>query len=163
MGGWGRFLILPIIVLGACTLWSCRSRCEGWPYAVTLGDTCINVEVARTEAERNHGLMFRGELGENWGMLFVYDREEPLSFWMKNTKIPLSIAFIDRTLVVRDIQDMQPMSEETHTAKAPVMYALEVNRGWFAKHGVTAGTQVKFSPKLQELIRETGAGDQGTR
>ena len=152
--GWGRCLVLPILILGACSLPSCESRREGWPYAVTLGDARINVEVVKTEAERNVGLMFRSELGRDWGMLFVYDREEPLTFWMKNTRIPLSIAFIDRTLAVRDIQDMQPMSEVRHTSKAPVVYALEANRGWFARHGVTVGTRVKFSPKLEELIGE---------
>jgi len=148
---WCQRAFLPIILLCTGCSVGCNTSETEWPYTVELGGTRVNVEVASTPAECARGLMFRDRLGENWGMLFVYGKEQRLSFWMKNTTIPLSIAFIDREGVVRDIQDMTPLSEEPHTAGVPVPYALEVNRGWFARHGVVPGTTVGFSPKLEAL------------
>ena len=92
-------------------------------------------------------------------MLFVYESEEPLAFWMKNTTIPLSIAFLDRKRVVRDIQDMTPRSEARHVASAPVMFALEVNQGWFARHDVTPLATAVFSPELDALIETYRQGE----
>ncbi len=103
----------------------------------------IKMEIAATPAEREMGLMFRDSLPENQGMLFVFDREEPLSFWMKNTKIPLSIAFLDRDFVIVDIQKMEPLSETTHISARPAMYALEVNQGFFEKHGIGIGDTLR--------------------
>lgn len=156
MSHWCRRLILPILVVGAVCCLGCGPRAGKWPYVVELGESSVNVEVALTPEQCRRGLMFRSELGKDWGMLFVYGAEDKLSFWMKNTKVPLSIAFIDRNLVVRDVQDMTPMSEELHTSKAPVMYALEVNRGWFSRHGIEPGTTVNFSPELEALIKDGG-------
>jgi uncharacterized membrane protein (UPF0127 family) len=98
------------------------------------------------------GLMGRERLGPDWGMLFVYDHEETLRFWMKNTKIPLSIAFLDDGLVVRDIQDMAPFDLTPHVSQAPVRYALEMEQGWFARRNVVPGTVAKFSPELDAFI-----------
>ncbi len=88
--------------------------------------------------------MYRDSLPENHGMLFVFDREQPLAFWMKNTKIPLSIAFLNKDFVIVDIQDMEPFSEKTHISAVPAMYALEVNQGFFRKHGIEVGDTLKF-------------------
>ena len=111
---------------------------------LTIKGKTIKVEVARTEKEKERGLMFRGRMGKDEGMLFVYEREEMLSFWMKNTRLPLSIAFIDKGGRIVDIQDMEPFSLETHTSAHPATYALEMNRGWFAKEGVKVGDSVKI-------------------
>ena len=111
---------------------------------LTIKGKTIKVEVARTEKEKERGLMFRGRMGKDEGMLFVYEREEMLSFWMKNTRLPLSIAFIDKGGRIVDIQDMEPFNLETHTSAHPAKYALEMNRGWFAKEGVKVGDSVKI-------------------
>ena len=105
----------------------------------------LKVEVAQTEPEKAQGLMFRDSLGQEQGMLFVYEKEEFLSFWMKNTRLPLSIAFIDRNHRIVDIQDMEPFSLATHGSAIPAKFALEVNRGWFQKNGIHVGDSVFFA------------------
>jgi uncharacterized protein len=90
--------------------------------------------------------MERTELVENAGMLFVFDREQPLSFWMRNTVIPLSIAYIDAEGRIADIQDMQPLDETPHPSAEPARYALEVNQGFFEERGVEVGDEVEVPP-----------------
>lgn len=109
-----------------------------------LGDTSLDVEIADTEEKREKGLMEREELSEKSGMLFVYNTEKPLYFWMKNTKLPLSIAFFDKEKVLRQIEDMPPpYSEKTLRSKEPSRYALEVQRGWFERNNIRPG--MKFT------------------
>ena len=110
--------------------------------SLTLKEKKIRVEVVRTEGEKAKGLMFREKLGKNEGMLFVYEREEILSFWMKNTRIPLSIAFIAKSGKIVDIQDMEPFNLQSHVSARPAQYALEVNQGWFRKNGIEVGDSV---------------------
>ena len=117
---------------------------------LTIKGKTIKVEVARTEKEKERGLMFRERLGKDEGMLFVYEREERLSFWMKNTRLPLSIAFIDKGGRIVDIQDMEPFSLETHMSAYPARYALEMNRGWFAREGIKVGDLVKIPPTVHK-------------
>jgi hypothetical protein len=103
----------------------------------------LSVEIADNEFRRRKGLMFRQTLPQNAGMLFVFDYEQRLSFWMKNTYIPLSIAFIDSAGVIREIYDMRPLDETNICAsKHAVRYALEVNRGWFAANNIATGSKV---------------------
>ena len=106
----------------------------------------VRVEVADDLAEQAKGLMDRTMLGENRGMLFVYPEERELSFWMKNTLIPLSIAFIDSESRIIDIQDMKPLDDEppSYVSAEPVQYALEVNQGFFEKNGVRLGDRVEL-------------------
>jgi uncharacterized membrane protein (UPF0127 family) len=99
----------------------------------------VQVEIADTDAERQTGLMGRTALAEDAGMLFVFDQEQPLSFWMKDTLLPLSIAYIDEGGSIVDIQDMQPLDETSHPSAAPARYALEVNQGFFEARGVQVG------------------------
>ncbi|NWF55942.1 MAG: DUF192 domain-containing protein [Syntrophaceae bacterium] len=117
---------------------------------LTIKGREIRVEVARTEEEKARGLMFRDKLGIDEGMLFVYEKEEFLTFWMKNTLLPLSIAFIDRKGMIVDIQDMEPFSLRTHTSARPARYALEMNKNWFRKNGVQPGDMVKIPPALEK-------------
>lgn len=114
--------------------------------SLTLKGKNLKVEVVQTEEEKARGLMFRESLGKNEGMLFVYEKEEFLSFWMKNTRIPLSIAFMDAKGIIVDIQDMEPFGLETHTSAFPALYALEVNQGWFRRNGITVGDRVNLPP-----------------
>jgi uncharacterized protein len=106
----------------------------------------VRVEVADNIFERARGLMYRTALGVNRGMLFVYPEEQRLSFWMKNTLIPLSIAFIDSERRIVDIQDMKPLDDEppSYVSADPAQYALEVNQGFFDERGVKVGDRVEL-------------------
>lgn len=107
-----------------------------------LASGSIEVEVAATKAERALGLMHRKVMPEWRGMLFVYPSPAYFCMWMKNTRIPLSVAFIDAEGKVINIEDMAPHTETNHCTARNAMYALEANHGWFAKNGVLPGTQV---------------------
>jgi uncharacterized membrane protein (UPF0127 family) len=104
----------------------------------------LKVELARTAGERSRGLMFREELAEDGGMLFVYAEDTEAGFWMKDTLIPLSIAFIAADGTILDIQDMEPLSEDTHRPPEPYRYGLEVNQDWFREHGLGRGDRVEI-------------------
>jgi uncharacterized protein len=98
----------------------------------------ISAEVADNMRTRSDGLMMRNKMAQNQGMLFVFERAEPHCFWMRNTLLPLSIAFIDDNGVIVNIADMKPQSDDSHCSKKPVRYALEMNQGWFAAKGIKA-------------------------
>lgn len=110
-----------------------------------IKDKEIWVEVAKTPEQRARGLMWRKDLGDNEGMLFIFEKEEYHSFWMKNTYIPLSIAFIDKNGRIIEIRDMKPLSTETHSPPKPILYALEMKKGWFFKNGIRKGDTIRFS------------------
>ena len=110
-----------------------------------IKDKEIRVEVARTPEERAKGLMGRGSLGKEEGMLFIFEKEEIHGFWMKNTLIPLSIAFIDKKGTIVWITEMNPLTLSVHSPPRPVLYALEMNKGWFAANGIKAGDGMRFS------------------
>jgi uncharacterized membrane protein (UPF0127 family) len=99
----------------------------------------VRVEVADEPAEWSRGLMFRPELAEDAGMLFAFPADVEYAFWMKDTQIALSIAFIAADGQIVDLQDMEPQSTELHVPAAPYRYALEVNQGFFARHGLKVG------------------------
>jgi len=106
----------------------------------------IRAEVARTPEQRAIGLMHRKELGANDGMLFVFEQPATQCFWMKNTLIPLSIAFLDDRGRVVNIADMQPQSLDSHCSARPVRFALEMNQGWFARRGIEPGFKLDGPP-----------------
>ena len=112
----------------------------------SCGEVRVRVEVADDPAERAKGLMYRKALGKNRGMLFIYPEEQELSFWMKNTLIPLSIAFMDSERRIIDIQDMKPLDDRPphYVSSEPAQYALEVNQGFFKKRGVKVGDRVEL-------------------
>jgi uncharacterized protein len=106
----------------------------------------VRVEIADGLLERVRGLMDRTSLGEDRGMLFVFRREQPLSFWMRDTRIPLSIAYIDSKGRITDILDMKPLDDKPphYVSSEPVQYALEVNQGFFDERGVKVGDHVEL-------------------
>jgi uncharacterized membrane protein (UPF0127 family) len=108
----------------------------------------LQVEIADEPAERETGLMFRTELDEDRGMLFIYEEEQTLSFWMRNTYIPLSIAYVAADGTIVNILDMEPFDETTHPSSGPAQYAIEANQGWFAQNGVDAGQKVDLEAAL---------------
>ena len=103
----------------------------------------LTAEVAATDNTRTTGLMHRRMMPENRGMLFVFRHAAPQSFWMMNTYIPLSIAFIDERGTIVNITDMKPLTTDPHPSAKPAKYALEMNRGWFAKRGIKAGASIE--------------------
>ena len=100
-------------------------------------------EVAMTTRDRTTGLMNRFSLQPDHGMLFVFEQPQRLAFWMKNTYIPLSIAFIDAGGTIVNIEDMAPQTEETHPSRGPALYALEMRKGWFAQRAIAEGDRVE--------------------
>ena len=109
---------------------------------LTAGMHRIVAQVAANGDERAVGLMHRREMPTNEGMLFVFDQPDRFCFWMKNTLIPLSAAFIDDTGAIVNIADMQPGSTDTHCAQKPVRFVLEMNQGWFQKRGFGTGARI---------------------
>ncbi|HOO72730.1 MAG TPA: DUF192 domain-containing protein [Spirochaetota bacterium] len=106
----------------------------------------VTVERANTESLRRKGLMFRTGLEENSGMLFIFPDEDYRTFWMKNTSIPLSIAYINRRGVITRILDMKPLDTSiVYPSNEPVPFALEVPMGWFSRNGIRAGCSVMFN------------------
>jgi len=106
----------------------------------------ITVEIADEPVERNLGLMYRDALGADRGMVFVYPEPAPRNFWMKDTKIPLSIAYIDADGVIVHLADMRPLDTTPVPSEKPAMFALEMNQGWFVKHDVAVGDKVTGLP-----------------
>ena len=130
-----RWVLLGLVVSGA-------ARAELPVVELTAGMHRIRAELADTFPTRIQGLMHRKSLAPNAGMLFVFDQAEIQCMWMKNTLIPLSVAFIDAAGAIVNIADMQPHDETSHCAARPVPYALEMERGWFAKRGIKPGMKL---------------------
>jgi uncharacterized membrane protein (UPF0127 family) len=116
---------------------------------VILGDDTVRAEVASTDDERRDGLMYREELPDGTGMLFVFPDEAMRSFWMANTYIPLDIAFLDSRSRIVDIKQMEPESRDLTESDAAAMYALEVRQGWLSERGIGVGLQAEiiFGPQ----------------
>lgn len=113
---------------------------------LTAGMHVLNVEVARSPQEHSIGLMFRKSMPTNDGMLFIFDRPGQQCFWMKNTLLPLSIAFISDDGNIANIDEMKPQTLDSHCSTKDVRYVLEMNSGWFAKRGIKAGTKIQGQP-----------------
>jgi uncharacterized membrane protein (UPF0127 family) len=109
---------------------------------LTVGMYRIEAEVAAEPGNRAQGLMNRRSMAPQQGMLFVFRDEIQHCMWMRNTYIPLSVAFLDREGRIINIEDMQPQTENNHCAARPARYALEMNRGWFAAKGIKPGTRL---------------------
>jgi uncharacterized membrane protein (UPF0127 family) len=110
--------------------------------SLRVGMHNIRAQLATTPLQRQIGLMYRQSMPTQEGMLFVFDDAQPQCFWMRNTLIPLSVAFLDDDGAVVNIADMKPLSEDSHCSAKPVRYVLEMNQGWFAKRGVKPGTRL---------------------
>ncbi|MFN3603884.1 MAG: DUF192 domain-containing protein [Leptonema sp. (in: bacteria)] len=123
-------------------------------YIAYINDKKIYIEISITPKERQKGLMKRKSLKENHGMLFVFPKEDYLHFWMKDTYIPLDLAFFDEDGFLIEIQQLEPLSEKIHTSSKPAKYALEMNRNWFAKNDIKPYAKLKFTNEIEEIIKE---------
>ena len=109
---------------------------------LTAGMHMLDVQVAQTSEQRQIGLMFRKEMPQHEGMLFVFEQAAQQCFWMRNTLIPLSAAFVADDGTIVNIADMKPQSDDSHCSEKPVRFVLEMNVGWFAKRQIKAGYQL---------------------
>lgn len=109
---------------------------------LTAGFHRIEAEVAATDQNRQVGLMNRKSMPQQRGMLFVFTQNNTHCMWMRNTLLPLSVAFLNEQGVIINIEDMQPQTENNHCAKVPARYALEMNLGWFAQRGIKPGSTI---------------------
>ncbi len=111
---------------------------------LTVNDVSLIAEVAQNSNQRYMGLSFRTQMADNEGMLFVYPHERPLTFTMRNTLIPLHIAYLSKDMVINEIHEMPVGPDQLFPSKFPAQFALEVNRGWFEKNGIAVGDRIKL-------------------
>ncbi|MGL1891738.1 MAG: DUF192 domain-containing protein [Spirochaetaceae bacterium] len=128
-----------IILITIFAIFSCSSDF----LILEINSSKLKIEIANTDELRSKGLMNRENLESDHGMLFIFDKEQPVGFWMKNTSIPLSIAYINKKGVIMEIYDMKPYSLETVPSKrSSVLYALEVNKGYFELNNINIGDKI---------------------
>ena len=132
------FIIIPLVSNSA--LKSCRITI----ITSQKKEVSLLAEIADTEQTRTQGLMFRKTLARDTGMLFVFSHEKRLNFWMKNTFIPLSIAYIGKNGIINELHDMKPLDENFYPSRKAALFALEVHRGWFLENKINPGDKVIF-------------------
>ena len=136
-------VLATVLAAAACTAAAQQEPQMNLPRVkLAAGMHQIDAQVARTPGERATGLMFRREMPQHEGMLFMFEQPTQQCFWMKNTLLPLSAAFVADDGRIVNIEDMKPLSEDPHCSKEPVRFVLEMNQGWFAKRGLKAGTRL---------------------
>lgn len=113
---------------------------------LSIGIHQIDTQLAVTSEQREIGLMFRKEMPQNEGMLFVFESPTRLCFWMKNTLLPLTAAFVADDGTIVNLENMKPQTTESHCSAKPVRFVLEMNQGWFAKKGVKPGSRISGRP-----------------
>lgn len=146
-----HYTLALALVAGALAMPLHAQPADGKPQAlpvtrIRVGSHPVDAEVAATPPERQTGLMYRFNLPADRGMLFVFPEPQPLSFWMRNTYVPLSIAFIDAQGRILNIEDMAPRDETGVPSRGLALYALEMRKGWFAERGIQPGTRVTGLP-----------------
>lgn len=140
--------LLAVVVLGATV------QAQSMPLIqLSAGVHLIKAEIAANNEHRQQGLMFRQKLAANEGMLFIFDQNALHCMWMKNTLIPLSVAFLDEQGRILNIEDMQPQTLESHCAVKPARFALEVNLAWFKQRGIQAGSKISGVTELLKPLR----------
>ncbi len=140
-----------IVLAAALLAFAAPGRAEAPPRIaqIKVAGHALRAEVVTTVEQRMKGLMFRQKLGANDGMLFVFDEPGYHSMWMKNTPLPLSVAFVDGEGRILNILDMEPQTLDQHMAAGPARFAIETNKGWFAQRRIKAGDNVAGLPKVK--------------
>ena len=140
-------LALWLAMAGAATAWAADEQPQRLQ-AITLsaGMHNIRAELAITPEQRQMGLMYRRDLAQHEGMLFVFEAPEQHCFWMRNTPTPLTIAFVADDGSIVNLADMKPFDDHSHCSAKPVRYVLEMNQGWFKKRGIQAGFKLGGAP-----------------
>jgi uncharacterized protein len=136
-------ILACIILSGIAVAVPAQQQIQMPEVALAVNGHKLTAEVAYTDPARMQGLMYRRIMPEDRGMLFVFPETARHAMWMKNTYLPLSVAFIDEQGVIINIENMKPQTEDVHPAAKPAKYALEVNLGWFGKHGIKPGAKIE--------------------
>lgn len=140
-------LYLAFLMCAACALQAQEApQMDLDRTTLTAGMHLIDAQLAQTPQQRMVGLMHRKEMPAHEGMLFVFEEPSQQCFWMKNTLLPLSAAFIADDGSIVNIEDMQPQTTASHCSKKPVRFVLEMNQGWFSKKGIKAGSKLGGKP-----------------
>lgn len=137
-----KLLALAVLVLGASLAAAQEPQMNLPRVRLAAGMHQIDAQVARTPEQRAIGLMHRKEMPQHEGMLFVFEAPAQQCFWMKNTLLPLSVAFIADDGAIVNIEEMQPQTLDSHCSAKPVRYVLEMNKGWFARKGFKPGMKI---------------------
>jgi uncharacterized membrane protein (UPF0127 family) len=144
-------LLAALLVTVSGPAWSRDGPQTNLPrVTLTAGMHLIQAQVAATPEQRSVGLMFRQDMPANEGMIFVFEEPAGQCFWMKNTLLPLTAAFVADDGTIVNLADMKPQTEDSHCSAKPVRYVLEMNQGWFAKRGLKAGAKLSgplFEPR----------------
>jgi uncharacterized membrane protein (UPF0127 family) len=144
--------IIFSILLAAFLVSAGAARAEDMPQTelprekLSIGIHQIDTQLAVTSDQREIGLMFRKEMPQHEGMLFIFENPSRLCFWMKNTLLPLTAAFVADDGSIVNLENMKPQTTESHCAIKPVRFVLEMNQGWFAKKGIKTGTKISGRP-----------------
>jgi uncharacterized membrane protein (UPF0127 family) len=138
-----RFFISLCLLGLTCSAWSQQAQTNLPRIVLQAGMFQIDAQVAATPAQREIGLMFRQEMPIHEGMLFVFEQPQQQCFWMKNTLLPLTAAFVDDDGTIVNLADMKPQSTASHCSEKPVRFVLEMNQGWFAKKNIKKGFKLK--------------------
>ena len=123
-----------------------NNKCESFK----IGSEEVCLEIPKNRGKKRLGLMFREKLLDKHGMLFSWEKSRKYCMWMKNTLIPLDVAFIDKNFKIKQIKQMRPKSLKSHCASTPVMYVVEMNQGWFKRNNVKVGDELKLKNMNKE-------------
>ena len=140
------FLLLTGLLLAALGMAQSEPQTQLPRTKLSAGMHLMDVQVAATPDQRTIGLMFRKDMGSSEGMLFVFEQPAVQCFWMKNTLLPLSAAFIRDDGTIVNIEDMKPQTTDSHCSTAPVRFVLEMHQGWFSKKGIKPGQKIGGRP-----------------
>ncbi len=146
MKSFGSYLFTLCLVMAGSALAQDAPQTSLPRVKLSAGMHLIDAQVAQTSDQRTIGLMFRKEMPQHEGMLFVFEQASGLCFWMKNTVLPLTAAFVADDGTIVNLADMKPQTTDSHCALKPVRYVLEMNQGWFAKRGFKAGSKLGGPP-----------------
>lgn len=146
-----RPLAFAVLIAPLCAATQTGPQLDLQRTKLSAGMHLVDVQIAQTPEQRQIGLMMRREMPQQEGMIFVFEQTSRQCFWMKNTLLPLTAAFLADDGRIVNMADMKPLTEDAHCSNEPVRYVLEMNKGWFAKKGIKSGS--KLSGDLFQMMR----------
>lgn len=141
-----RLLLTPLLLAASALALAQPAQMNLPRTKLSAGMYLLDVQLAQTPQERQTGLMFRKDMPQHEGMLFVFEQPAPQCFWMRNTLLPLTAAFVADDGTIVNLADMKPQTDDSHCSSKPVRFVLEMNQGWFAKRNIQAGYKLGGAP-----------------